>query len=671
MQQKRTQNKQACRLAAGWLLDHLSRWVVAAGLLLGSVASPAQGPQGPALSLPRLEVVRDSLTQLLATQPRPDTLRVLRLNTLAFALRLSDPAQAQPLARQALALARRLRYARGLVEAHFNVGYNARAHNQYDSAIYHSQQALRWARRTGNRLTESRALLNLSRSYSEQGNYADALGPSLDGLALTRTLPSRRPELVHLLQAARIAAGLGEFAEARAHIAAALRLLPAAPDAFTRGSVYLVLGDVERRQGQWAAAHRAYSQAHAAYQPVTTTRGQLPLELNLAEMQGRLGQPLAARRAARALLRQLQPTISPEQLAQASLLLARTWLPAHPDSARPYAVRALAAARPAHLRPQAREAAQLLARTSDQLGQGHAAYQYQLLASAYADTLSGEDTNRQLAAAQARAARSRTQTQYDLLQQQERLRRQQQELERLQARQQLAGTVGIAALLLLLAGGAFWQYRRRQTAARAAAAQALRQRLAADLHDDVGNLLTQISMQSSLLREVPGSPEQLLARLDQLTATSRHAAQQMTDVVWGLNQPTQSLPELLDRIRDHAYEVLYPLGIEVDFADTPAVATATLAPEAQQNLYLIYKEALHNVVKHARATQVTVRLSHSPAGLRLAVSDNGQGPSGAPRPAGNGLRNMQARAQAVGGRVQYEALAPGFGVVVELPEADM
>jgi signal transduction histidine kinase len=175
-------------------------------------------------------------------------------------------------------------------------------------------------------------------------------------------------------------------------------------------------------------------------------------------------------------------------------------------------------------------------------------------------------------------------------------------------------------------------------------------------------------MQSSLLREAPGSPEQLQQRLDQLSATSRQATQHMSDVVRGLHQPQQTLPELLERMSDHAHEVLYPLGIEVDFEASPAVTAAPLAPEALQSLYLIYKEALHNVVKHARATRVTVRLSYSTAGLRLTVADNGQGHDGSARPTGNGLRNMQARAQAVGGTVQYEALAPGFAVVAILPE---
>ncbi len=243
-----------------------------------------------------------------------------------------------------------------------------------------------------------------------------------------------------------------------------------------------------------------------------------------------------------------------------------------------------------------------------------------------------------------------------------------QELARLRNRQQMAGIGGSAGLLLLLAGWAFQRYRRRQAAARTAATATLRQRLAADLHDDVGHLLTQISMQSSLLREAPGSPAQLLARLDQLTATSRQAAQHMSDVVWGLNQPTHSLPDLLDRMRDHAHEVCFPLGLEVDFAAGPAPATQ-LSPEALQSLYLIYKEALHNVVKHAQATRVTVRLAHSAAGLCLSVADDGRGHDGTARPGGNGLGNMQARAQAVGGRVRYEALAPGFGVVLELPEA--
>jgi signal transduction histidine kinase len=223
-------------------------------------------------------------------------------------------------------------------------------------------------------------------------------------------------------------------------------------------------------------------------------------------------------------------------------------------------------------------------------------------------------------------------------------------------------------LVAVAVGGVYgWQQRRaRQREQYWQAEYALRQRLAADLHDDVGNLLTQISLHSSLLRETPHSPAQTVARLDAMAVAARQAAQQMSDVVWGLDSKPLRLGQLLDRMRDHAQEVLPPAGLDVRFwvpADLPDPA---LAPTLGHNLYLIFKEALHNVVKHAQATTVTVQLVAA-AGLVLTVADDGCGHNGQSRPGGHGLMNMQARAQAVGGTVRYESQPVGFAVVVTLP----
>ena len=639
------------------------------GLLLGLAGLPAQG-QGqapPVLSLPRLQVVRDSLTHLLARDPQPDTLRVMRLNTLAFILRTNEAASAQRLARQGLTLAQRLHYERGLVEAHFNLGYLYRARSQYDSAIFHSQRAMAWALRTHNRYTQTRAYYNLARIYTEQGNYAAALGPSLDGLALAHTMHNSKVEVLQLVQAGRIELGLGEYATARAYVEQARRLLPAARDTGCTGFVYLGFGDISRQQGQWLAARRAYTRTLGAYQTIYKEPGLLPVQLDIAEMTERLGDYSAARRVGQVLLRRARTVGSPEQVAKAALLLARTWLPTRPDSARRYAALSLATAQPHSLRPIARDAALILALTSDQLGQDRRAYRYQVLATAYADTLSGEDTRRRLAMVQARAARSRTQAELSLLQQQVRLRSQQQELARLRTQRQLAGLLGVAGLLTVLAGGSFWQYRRRQQAQRARAATALRTRLAADLHDDVGHLLTQLAMQSNVLRETAALPLPQQARLDTLAGTARYAVQQMTDVVWSLQDEVMTLPQLLDRMRDHAHQTLSPAGLDVDFRVSAGLPTQPLTAELRHNLYLIYKEAIHNVVKHAHATLVTVTIAAVPTNLTLTIADNGQGHDGTPRPGGNGLRNMQARAQTIGGTVRYEARPTGFAVVAQVP----
>ena len=339
---------------------------------------------------------------------------------------------------------------------------------------------------------------------------------------------------------------------------------------------------------------------------------------------------------------------------------------------------ALAAQRPAQALPEAR----LALRQAQQVGNPetqadallaiaqaeqalHQPAAYATLAQYLAlhDTLTNQAQAEAVITAQARFQAHEQQTQIRTLQQDRRLAAQTQELTRLRTRQQQAGGAALLLAVLAGAGGLLWRYRRRQ----AAREMALRQRLAADLHDDVGSLLTQISMQSSLLREAPHSPAQTLARLESLAATSRQAAQQMSDVVWGLGTEGLTLHQLLARMRDHAQEVLPPAGLDVEFRVPPDLPDSVLPPLLRHHLYLIYKEALHNVVKHAGASLVTVGLAHTPAGLALTVADNGRGHDGTPRPGGHGLPSMQARAEALGGTLAAGPAGGGFEVRLALP----
>jgi signal transduction histidine kinase len=112
-------------------------------------------------------------------------------------------------------------------------------------------------------------------------------------------------------------------------------------------------------------------------------------------------------------------------------------------------------------------------------------------------------------------------------------------------------------------------------------------------------------------------------------------------------------------------------GLEFDFQTEAGVAEAALPALARQHLYLIYKEALHNAVKHARgASTVCVRLTLNGPTLCLTVRDDGAGSAAPGRPAGSGLANMRQRAEAVGGTVAYDtAPGQGFAVRVALPLA--
>jgi signal transduction histidine kinase len=250
-----------------------------------------------------------------------------------------------------------------------------------------------------------------------------------------------------------------------------------------------------------------------------------------------------------------------------------------------------------------------------------------------------------------------------------------QELERLRFRQQMAGLGGLGLLALAIVGGMLWQYRRRQ----AAREEALRTRLAADLHDDVGTLLSQICMQSGVLQEGLADPASQRLQLGQISEASRSAVRQLNDVVWSLDAHNDHLPNLLDRMRDYAYDVLPAAGIEVKVESSEGLSAQRLSVLLRRNLYLIFKESLHNILKHANgATCVRVSLHQEGSRLVLEIQDNGRpasvaaaanGQPGHVRRSGHGLRNMQQRAAAVGGEASSGPMADkqGFQVRITVP----
>jgi signal transduction histidine kinase len=622
-------------------------------ILAGGIAVSAQ-PAG----LPKQQV---------ATLPQPpsprrtDTAFINYLNKQAFILRINHAAQTRQLAKQALRLSQQLHYDQGLLNAYFSLGFYYRGASKYDSALYNTQQALQIAAKIHSDYDRTRGLYNLARIYSEQGDYSRALAANLQGLALAQSIHNQRAELFQLIQAGLIEIPLGEYSAAQVHFDQALRLAQSIKDKIGVGGAYSGLGDLNRQQAHWSLAGHYYKAAAASYQDVFNTQGMLPVELSIAEMTERQGDHSAALTATRQLLHQALQADWNGPASRAQLLISRIFLALNQaDSASFYAKQSLATSRLYRLRPEIRDAAQVIAQADGQLEKWHQAYQYQALANSYADSLTGEDARRRVAGLQAQAAHHRQQIQLQLVQQQGRVQAQQQELTRLRYQQQLAGVV---LLLTAIGVGLLWRYRHREVRRQ----EALRTRIAADLHDEVGSMLTQISMQSTLLREGRYAPAQQQLYLDQMAEASRRAARQMRDAVWSIDARYDSALSLLDRLRDHAHEVLPPAGLELDFRADAAIEALTVPLATRQALYYIYKEALHNVVKHAQARQVWVWVRVRQQQLELEVRDDGHGLASPGQPGGQGQRNMRMRAQAVGGRVTFDTAKGSMDVVVHLP----
>jgi len=280
------------------------------------------------------------------------------------------------------------------------------------------------------------------------------------------------------------------------------------------------------------------------------------------------------------------------------------------------------------------------------------------------DSLLARQRAEAVATAQARFNQREQQARIQVLEQQRRIAGLEAEQRNTRSRLQLAGLAGVSVLLGLLGLGT---YRRRQRQRE----EALRHQLAADLHDDVGSLLSRIALQTDLLQEGLAPPAQLQSQWAEVAGNSRLAVRQLNDVVWNLDTQNDSVPNLLDRLRDYAHEVLVPTGRDVRFVTDDATGAApNLPPPVRRQVYLIYKEALHNILKYApEDALVTVRLHREQAELVLEIVNSGPPLTTANgRDSGHGLRNMHARATALGGTASTgPEPAGGFAVRVRVP----
>jgi signal transduction histidine kinase len=125
----------------------------------------------------------------------------------------------------------------------------------------------------------------------------------------------------------------------------------------------------------------------------------------------------------------------------------------------------------------------------------------------------------------------------------------------------------------------------------------------------------------------------------------------MSDIVWVIDPQRDKVDDLAQRMRSFAEDVLTSRGIALSFLDQ-ASANLSLSPEVRHQIFLIFKEAIHNVVRHAAASAVRVELRAGKQMLRLTISDNGRGMPPECQANGHGLRSMEERVRAAGGTMR-------------------
>ncbi len=220
----------------------------------------------------------------------------------------------------------------------------------------------------------------------------------------------------------------------------------------------------------------------------------------------------------------------------------------------------------------------------------------------------------------------------------------------------------VAAAIISLGAFAWSRYRLAQ----ALKLQAVRNRIASDLHDEVGSSLSSITIGSKLAAQLSSADnEQVRAILARIGETSSESLRSISDIVWAIDPKNDQGEALVKRMRRIANELLESKGIGVAFEVGAGVDELVLPMEVRKDILLIYNEAVHNASKYSGASLVEVSLGIERGTLSMNIRDNGKGFDPALHPDGHGLGSMKRRAEALVAALALMS-APGEGTRIEL-----
>lgn len=239
--------------------------------------------------------------------------------------------------------------------------------------------------------------------------------------------------------------------------------------------------------------------------------------------------------------------------------------------------------------------------------------------------------------------------------------------ERQLQRQQMIQVVGAGLVLLsmLLAWILFNRYQLRKKLQEKEALLAVRNTISKDLHDEIGSSLTNVNILNELTKRTLSVPTQAQEYLQQAGESIQQISESLGDIVWNINPQYDDIQNLLVRMRRYAADMLDGASILYQLEFPEDVSHFKLPMDKRRDFYLVYKEAINNLVKYSKATKAQIKLAVIGNVLHLRIEDNGIGFEMNTIRKGNGLNNMQHRADLLKSKFMISS-QPHRGTSIEL-----
>ena len=606
---------------------------------------------GPTVSFGQI-VMADSLKQLLR-QKHSDTSRIMLQVELAHTYLFYQQDSAIFLAQQAIQQARTLHFAKGESWALNALGSALRLRGDLPQSLEIHFQALQICRASGDSDGESRSLGFIGAIYHQVSDYRQALRYYQQTLKISGRFKGR--DILKL-------SGIGDVYENMNQLDSALLFQRQAYDLLKdvpRGTIHSLIltrfGVVQARLGNYSGALRLYRDAIEKAVLIGDMLNQARSQFQIAQLYDQLQQQDSSLRHAHLAFITSQRASHKSTQFSASTLLAKLYY--------------------AH-------------------GNLDSAFHYQQVAMAAKDSLYGPKKFKQL--------------QLLTLTEQQRQQELRQEQAQTQDRFQRIGLLSALGVFLLIAL-LLWRYNRQQGRVNQVLnqkngqietqrktlettlselrttqtqliqkekmaslyehqlkIQQVRNKIASELHDDIGSTLSSIYLFSEVAKkEINQDSLQALPMLEKIENSSQQMMQSMSEIVWAIQPKNDDTANLVEKIHSFANELLQARNISFRFEYPDQFLSIPITMEVRRNIYLIFKEALNNIAKHSSASQVDMEVELKEKSIRIGIRDNGLGFNNHSPSPGNGLQNLCSRAEEIGGHLQIDT-QPGHGTGIYL-----
>lgn len=553
------------------------------------------------------------------------------------------------------------------VQSNYNLtaGLFYRKQGNYRASIPYMLEGLRLYTAEGNKVGMAGQHLNIGNNYQDMGEYRNAMTYHLKALDLFEEIGNRRGMSFAYSAIGGDFTRLGQYAKALPYIQRSLALKTELNDKKGRATAYVDLGDIHEGLQHPEEALANYKEALALDRALTLTLEEAKVDLIIGKLYAQKRSPEQAAgwfTRSRDLFLRLGDTAYVTAV-NAEIAGLEKKGPVDSDDEKAF-LASLATSTRTGDRITEINNYKYLADFYTRRGQYDKALQYNERYHTELDSFQNKDLQLQVRA----------------LEQQYNLEKKEEEISLLKKDRQLYqanlrnqeifryGAILFICLLLIIGLLVMARWRVMQRSRRQVEIEKMRNQIARNLHDDIGSTLSSINIMSKVaLQQVDGHPS-VSRDLEKIKDCSSIIMESMNDIVWAINPANDPIDKTILKMKEFAVAMLEPAGIGFSFREEGRLSDMKLGVEERKNLYLIFKEAINNVVKYSRATQVDIVLQVMTHRFQLKITDNGKGFDTERSYTGNGLKNMQSRASEM--RALYEidsSPAGGTRIGLELP----